>query len=225
MIKDITKELIGLSDVEWGKYAFSRDPLNRKVLKEQRIVMIKEAISCGRKKAVELKQQYGECSIQEYAERLKVKIHYEDSYGSENYIVFARFNFPDKVTIYNGNVDKVNQLIRDNDMYELLEYVNIGDVLLAHEMFHLLEEKDHLIYNKTEKIELWKIGPFHNKSGLVAIGEIAAMSFARELVGITYNPYVFDAIMLYPHDKEKSKKLIDEILRIKETHEYSLRKE
>jgi sugar/nucleoside kinase (ribokinase family) len=36
--------------------------------------------------------------------------------------------------------------------------------------------------------------PIHYKSKLVALSEIATMSFARELLHLSYNPYVFDSI-------------------------------
>lgn len=216
MIKESTEKLMQLNDMEWGKYIFSRDPLNRKVNPKQRMDMIRNAMQCGKEKAAELRKQFGNLSVSDYAKKLDLKISFEDSYGSENYIVFARFNYPDKVTIYKGNVDKVNKLILEHDMQDMMEHVIVENVLLAHEMFHFLEEKDNFIYTRTEKIELWKIGPFHYQSKLMAIGEIAAMAFARELNGISYNPYLFDAIMLYPHDKEKTQKLVDEILQMKE---------
>lgn len=215
MMKEITDKLIQLTDIEWGNYAFSRDPLNRKVDDNLRTNMIIKANNCGSEQAKKLQSKYGTLSIKDYAEKLCLKIKYEDSDGSDNYIVFAKFNYPDKVTIYQGNIDKVTNLIYENDMDEILEHVDIQSMLIAHEMYHYLEEQDETIYTRTEKIQLWKVGPLKNQSKLMAIGEIAAMAFARELLGITYSPYVFDAIMLYPHDKNKTQTLMDEILQFK----------
>jgi hypothetical protein len=93
--------------------------------------------------------------------------------------------------------------------------VDIESMLLAHEMFHYFEEDNKEIYTKTKKIELWKLGPIHYKSQLAALSEIAAMSFARQLLHLDYNPYVFDAIMLYPHDGKKTQELVNEILTFK----------
>ena len=54
---------------------------------------------------------------------------------------------------------------------------------------HNVEEKyKHEIYTKTEKIRLWSLGPVHNDSTIIALSEIAAMAFAKEITGIPYAP-------------------------------------
>ncbi len=215
MIKENTIELLKLNDYEWGLYAFSRDPLEGKLSTEEKKELIDEANKCGAEQAKKLKAQFGEKKVREYAEQLRLQVIREDSEGSDNYIVFAKFNYPNKITIYSGNVDKVEKMIVDNDMEEILGHVDVEELLFAHEMYHYFEEDNKEIYTKAKKIELWKLGPIHYKSRLAALSEIAAMSFARELLQLNYNPYVFDAIMLFPHDAKKTKELIDEIVTFK----------
>ncbi len=215
MIKHSTLELLKLNDFEWGLYAFSRDPLGGKLTNEQKKELILEANRCGAEQAKKLEEEFGKKPVRDYAQKLKVQVTLEDSEGSDNYIVFAKFNYPNKVTIYSGNVKKVEELIEENDMGEILGDVNIESMLLAHEMFHYFEESNKDIYTKTKKIELWKLGPIRYKSHLAALSEIAAMSFTRELLHLAYNPYIFDGIMLYPHDAKKTQELIDEILTFK----------
>lgn len=216
MIKESTIELLKLNDFEWGMYAFSRDPLEGKLSVEEKRELIIQANKCGAEQAEKLKMQFGVKSVKEYAKKLKIQIIREDSDGSDNYIVFAKFNYPDKATIYSGNVKKVEKLIEENGMGKLLGHVNIESMLLAHEMYHYFEESDKGIFTKTKKIVLWKLGSLQYKSKLIALSEIAAMSFARELLNLNYNPYLFDAIMLYPHDAKKTQSLIDEILTFKD---------
>lgn len=212
-MKDFVEQLIRLDDMEWGAYAFSRDPLNGKLSDALRSEMIAGANLCGVEEAKKLRERFGSASIKEYGKKLNLKISYEESDGSDNYIVFAKFNYPDKVTIYRGNIEKVTKLIGENDLGDLLEHVDVENMLLAHEMFHYLEEQNKEIYTRTTKIQLWKLGPLKNNSSLMAVGEIGAMAFARELLGISYSPYVFDTVMLYPHDEKKTQNLVDEILR------------
>ncbi len=216
MIKENTLELLKLNDIEWGNYSFSRDPLQGKLNYEQKRELIIQANKCGAEQAEKLKIQFNVKSVKEYAEKFKIQVIKEESEGSDNYIVFAKFNYPDKVTIYSGNVIKVEKLIQENDMEEILGHVDIESMLLAHEMYHYFEESDKKIFTKAKKIELWKIGSFRYNSKLVALSEIAAMSFARELLNLDYNPYLFDAIMLYPHNSIKTQYLINEILTFKE---------
>lgn len=212
MIYESVKQLICQNDIQWGNYAFSRDPLNGKVKEDQRITMIQNANACGIEQGKKFRKEYGNLSIKEIANQLKLKIKYEETDGSDNYIVFAKYNYPDQITIYQGNIRKVNEFIAENGLNGLLGEVNITDMLLAHEIFHYIEEQEPEIYTKVEKIQLWKIGPIRNHSTLLAIGEIAAMAFAREVMDMDYSPYVYDGIMLYPHDKNKAQELINEIL-------------
>lgn len=61
-------------------------------------------------------------------------------------------------------------------------------VLLAHELFHLVEERHKKeIYTHTEKIELWHVGLCVNRSNVIAFSEIAAMAFAAEIT--EFPPY------------------------------------
>lgn len=213
MIYESIQQLISKNDIQWGNYAFSRDPLNGKIKEEQRKKMIQNANACGVEQGKKLRKLYGNIPIKDIVNQLKLKINYEDLDGSDDYIVFAKYNYPDKITIYQGNIDKANEFIEKYELSDLLGNVDISDMLIAHELFHYIEDQDSEIYTRTQKIQLWKLGPLRNQSTLMSVGEIAAMAFARELLGMSYSPYVFDGIMLYPHDKEKAQGLINEILK------------
>lgn len=215
MISEKVDFLVSISDKEWGKYAFSRDPLNNKISDELRQEMIEKANECGRQEALKIKEKYPNVSIKKIAKKMNLEITEKDSNGMDSYIMFACYNSPNKVTLFMKNVMLVKAFIKENSLNNKLDYVDVESVLLAHEMFHHIEENNKEIYTRATKIVLWKIGSYKYKSGLVALGEIAAMAFAKELLSLNYNPYIFDIIMLYPHDKEKTDKLFNEIKEIK----------
>lgn len=215
MINEKIDFLVNMSDQDWGEYAFSRDPINTKIKPEARQKLIENANLCGREQALKIKETYANCSVKEIAVKLKLDIVYEDTNGTDEYVMFACYNSPNKVTLFMGNVTLVEKFIKEEQLEEKLDNVDIENMLLSHEIFHHLEEKEKDIYTKKETITLWKIGKFQYKSKLLALGEIAAMAFAKELLNLSYNPYVFDTLMLYPHDKVKTDKLFDEIKKFK----------
>lgn len=215
MISEKIDFLVSMSDKEWGKYAFSRDPLNNKISCQLRQEMIEKANLCGKEQALKIKKNYHNISVKEIAENMNLKITHKDSNGTDNYIMFACYNSPDKVTLFTKNMTLVKQFIKENQLEKKLDNVDIESMLLSHEMFHHIEENEKNIYTRTETINLWKIGFFEYKSKLVALGEIAAMAFAKELLALSYNPYVFDIIMLYPHDTKKTDELFDEVKQFK----------
>lgn len=211
MIKEKVDFLISMNDEEWGQYAFSRDPLKGKVSYELRKEMIEKANECGKKEAIKLKEKYKDVPIKKIIKRMNIDYIEKNSNVTETYIMFACYNSPNKITIFKKNKTMVEEFIKENDLSSKLEYIDVESMLLAHELFHHIEENNKDIYTKNEKVVLWKIGSYKYKSGLVCIGEIAAMAFAKELLSINYNPYVFDVLMLYPHDKNKATELYKEI--------------
>lgn len=215
MISGKVDFLVGISDKDWGRYAFSRDPLNNKVSDELREEMIVEANECGRQEALKIKEKYPNVSIKEIAKKMNLEITEKDSNGMDSYIMFACYNSPNKITVFMKNIILVEAFINENSLNNKLDNVDIESVLLAHEIFHHIEENNKDIYTRITKIALWKIGSYKYKSGLIALGEIAAMAFAKELLSLNYNPYIFDILMLYPHDKQKTDKLFNEIKEIK----------
>ncbi|MGG7058855.1 hypothetical protein ACQPUY_02800 [Clostridium nigeriense] len=218
MIEEKIDFLININDEEWGQYAFSRDPLKGKVSEELRREIIKKANECGKIEAIKLKEKYKDSPIKKIIKKMNLEFIEEDSNGTESYIMFACYNSPNKITIFKRNKMLVEEFIKENKLNNKLEYIDVESMLLAHELFHHIEENNKDIYTKNEKVVLWKIGKYKYKSGLVCIGEIAAMAFAKELLSINYNPYVFDVLMLYPHDENKANELYKEIEGFKGGH-------
>ena len=215
MIKDLIEKLRTVDKNTWGLYTFKRDPLYAKVSDEEKTEMIEKANECGRQEAMSLKEKYGIKSCGEYASSLGIAISDIEEKNSDDYILFAKFNTPNQVSINVSNVKKAKETIKEGNVSFLIDEVNVEDVLIAHEMFHFIEGNNKEIYTKSVKIRLWKLGPIKYDSGLVALGEIAAMAFAKELLSLTYYPNLFDILLLYPHDEEKAKKLYDEVCEMK----------
>lgn len=214
MIAEKVTFLTNISDQEWGQYAFSRDPLNRKVANHVKQELIEKAIECGTQQAVHLSQKYPGQSVKEIANRMNAKISFKDSYGTENYIMFACYNSPNSITLFKDNINHVNKLIQDQLLGPMLDHVDVEELLIAHELFHFIEEYDADIFTKNTKITLWKLGKFQYKSRLTALSEIAAMQFAKDLLGLDFNPFVFDVLMLFPHNEGKANQLFNEITTI-----------
>lgn len=216
MINEKIDYLLSMTDEEWGRYAFELDPLNKKIDNDLKEEMILKANKCGQDAAKKIRESYGNISIKDIAKKLSLNVTYKDAKGMDNYIVFACYNSPNKITVFRENIKMAMHFIKEEKLENKLNNVNLEDILIAHEMFHYLEENNKEMYSNQEKIVLWKLGKFNYKSKLIALGEIAAMAFAKELLKLTYNPYLFDVLMLYPHDATKTDNLLEEITNLKE---------
>ncbi|HBM79265.1 MAG TPA: hypothetical protein DD426_00270 [Clostridiaceae bacterium] len=215
MIKEMIVELKTIDENTWGAYIFKRDPIGDRVTEKEKEDIIGKAGECGRLEAAELKDKYGDRPCREYAGCLGLTISRYKDCDSKDYILFARFNSPDKISIYMDSVNKAEEIVKRENLSGLLDGVKIEDVLTAHEMFHFIESRDKEIYTRKKKIKLWNIGPIKYTSGLVAAGEIAAMAFAMELLNLSYYPGLFDILLLWPHDENKAKMLYEEVIAMK----------
>ena len=125
-------------------------------------------------------------------------------------MIFAQFVQPGEITVYMDCIRRASRLAEESGC-ELLERKRLFEVLLSHELFHAVEEQHaDEIYTRTEKVELWR-KPFSNRSSIVCLSEMAAMSFARELLGLDSSPYMLDVLLVYAYDKEAAWGLYEEI--------------
>ena len=215
-IRELLEKLVSVSDDIWGLYAFRRDPLNGKFSTDEKLEYIEQANLCGKEYGKKTREQNKELNIYEIAEKLGIEVDYPQRPNGGGHIIFAQFVEPNKVTIFKDSVDKAIDMIDKEELNELFLNVNIEEILLAHEIFHYIEEQnENNIYTRREKIRLWKFGPLKNDSNLVALGEIAGMAFAKELLQLEYSPYILDIFLVYLYHPKVAYELYKEVMNIK----------
>ena len=186
-LRSMMEHLLSLDETAWYLYAWSRDPLEGRFSREQKLAYGFRAAECGRSEAQLI---LGKTDVWD---------------------IFAQYEEPDSITIFMDGAERAQKLIREEKLEGLLGNRAVEDVLLAQELFHVTEyRKRDCIFTQTEKVELWK-KPFSNRSRILCLGEIAGMEFARCLTGITCTPYVLDVLMMYGYDKEAATALYEEI--------------
>jgi len=125
--------------------------------------------------------------------------------------MFACFEEPNTITVFKDNADATDKLIDENGLREVLGNLKTVDVLISHELYHFLEFTREDVYSAQQKMKVWQIGPFKNVSRIKCLGEIGAMSFARELLGLTYSPNIFNVMMLYAQNPVSAERLFKRI--------------
>lgn len=212
-IKNMIENLIEISDEDWGKYAFSREPLNGKFDDIARKELINKANDCGREYADNLRGRFGNISPQELALELNLSVDYPSKPVGGGHVLFAQFVEPNEISIFRDCIEKSSELLRDKGVAAKLGNLNVESVLLSHEIFHYLEEVNkNIIFTRQEKVKLWAPKPFRNESRIVCLGEIAGMAFAKELLKMTFSPYVFDVFLTYAYNPEAASRLYEEIM-------------
>ncbi|MCR4942987.1 MAG: hypothetical protein K5986_00660 [Clostridium sp.] len=214
-IRKMLEDLIAVSDDKWGRYAFRREPLNGRFSEKERNLLISKANICGREEAEKIKEKFNTESIYECTEKLNLNVDYPDKPVGGAHILFAQFVEPNNISLFKDSLDKAKKLIEEESLHNIFEEDSIREILLAHEVFHFIEEKNDELFKKTEKIRLWKLGPLKNDSSIVALGEIAGMAFAKEFLKLEFSPYILDIFLVYIYNKEASYMLYKEVMNIK----------
>lgn len=221
-VRQMAEQLLSLSDSQLGKYAFLHEPLERKFTAEQKDLYIRLANECGQQTADEVRRQLQHESsdslktsaelLSTLAEELGISVRDESVPSGEGHVIFAQFVEPDRVTIFGDCLDRLNELVQKEQMDDLFRGVDFRSILLAHELFHVIEHKEiDQIFTQTEKVELWR-KPFSNKSKILALSEIAAMAFARSICSLPFSPYALDVLLIAPYNLEAACALYEEIL-------------
>lgn len=209
MLKDLTE----IPQEEWFSYVFSREPLNGKFQDDQRRQWMKQSIACGREYGERVCREYSCSRPSQLAKAMGMKVSYPTYPEKTDRVLFAEFREPDDIRIYMDGVKKANKFLERPEISRILGGLEVSELLLAHELFHYVEEKyKKEIFTKQEKIRLWSVGPLHNDSTIIALSEIAAMAFARELVKLPYAPYVMDVFLVYGYSPEEASGLYEEMM-------------
>ena len=213
-IEDMIKKLMEIEPVDWYRYAFSRELLNGKFNEGQRTEWMEKSLACGREYARKVCRELMTKDPLILAAAMGMDISYPDFPEKTDRVLFAEYRVPNKICIYMDAVKTGERLLERQGIAELLAAgSDISRMLLAHELFHCVEEQyKHEIFTKTEKVRLWSLGFLHNDSNVIALSEIAAMGFAQEIMGIAYSPYVMDVLLVYGYSPEEASGLYEEMM-------------
>ena len=210
-LREMMKGLSAVDDMTWGMYAFSRDALRDKVDCARKKEMIEKAVCCGCETADKIMDQMGTSNPREIAGRLGLRVEYLDKGQIADRVLFALFTPPDLIQIMREPLDKA---VEGGSLDGFSTRGQLEDLILGHEIFHYLEEEDEAIYTRTEKIRLWKILGFENRSTIRALSEIAGMYFSKKLNGFPYSPFALDILLYYNYNSETALNMYREVAEI-----------
>jgi hypothetical protein len=214
MDREMVSKLTCIKDEAWDSYGMQREPLLRKIDKEKHLELAALAHSTGKELARKLKAEYGSMTPSEIARKLGIKINRMELSDEGCYNTFACYQKPDRIDVYMKTIEAAEDVLVEFNGMEMLQNVSIEELLIAHELFHYYENTREAFPTKQKLIVLWELGKFKYKACPVSIGEMAAMAFARELLGLSYSPYVFDVILSYPQNREMAEELYNFIVKL-----------
>lgn len=206
-IKNTLNHLKGVSDVAWGLYAFSRDVLKDKVGLSDQVSLSLAAIEDAEMQARKIRESVSS-DPWEIAQSFSLSVTKSDNEMGRNGLLFALFTPPDKIEIMNEPLDRI---FSDEYLSSAFDRKSLESLILSHELFHFVEEKDSQIFSRKTKVTNFRFFRFETKSTLRCLSELEAMYFAKFLTGFEYSPYILDIIAYYNYQEDVAEKLFNEI--------------
>ena len=216
-LSDMLRGLREVDDMTWGRYAFSRDLLRDRVPASRRDEMIGRAVECGKQWAARIIKDVRTSRPATVGEYLGLSITEVNLPVSEKWASFAQFAPDKRIEIASQPLyayTEIYQIITaEGDDAALPHPDTVLALLIAHEIFHYVEDRhSDEIYTRTETIRLWKIFCFKNDSTIRALGEIAAMSYAKALTGVDFNPFMLHILLFYGIKAESAESIYKEVM-------------
>jgi len=203
-----------VSDITWGHYAFKNELLRYRISNEYIDEIIQNAIMYGEEWAQRIISNAGTADAQVILKLFGLSLKENDL---DMTAVPRRF--------FTQYVRKryIEIMIQPIDIYSTIykpplpEPDQVRTLLIAKEIYHYIEElhKDE-IFSRTEKFFLCNLDGLKWDSTVKAIGEITAVSFAKYLTGVDFNPFMLDIILLYGYNAGLAENIFRDITKISE---------
>lgn len=127
---------------------------------------------------------------------------------------YALFVEPDEVVVFEDSAELAQSLVDDGGLSSLLGHVCVRDVLLAHELFHVICRGDGSRPCRQPVARTRGIGFLRRQTTLSSLEEVSAMSFARELCGLGFNANALSVLMLVPERPQRAQAVMAALDRI-----------
>ncbi|WP_077609377.1 hypothetical protein [Clostridium sp. Marseille-P2415] len=218
-MKDMLSELIQLPDEVFARFAFSYELLRNKISPVKQEELIYRASECGTACADEIIHELGLNNgnaklPEEIAKAFSLTVEYKKNGRFGERFTFAYFEPPKRITLFYEYLQNAEEYLKKLELPKALTGLHVSGVILAHEIFHFLEEEyADEIFTRQYKIDLWAPRPFRNRSTVRCLGEIAAMAFAKRLTGMSCSPFIFDALIACSIEPGFGVQLYEEVMK------------
>ncbi|WP_308654712.1 hypothetical protein [uncultured Anaerococcus sp.] len=189
-------ELISLSDETFAQYILREDLFYEKIQDKEEI--IKESLEIGQRVGEAKKDIFSD--IDGLRDFYDLEIKYKEDKSEFGYYELAYFE-DDKIIFNDENIRKIEDMASLNNL-PIFEEIKIIDIILAHELYHKIEEEDKLPTDRVY-ITYKKMGFITKKVKLNAPSEIGAMAFAKSFLGLEVNPLIINYLLAKAYDKEE----------------------
>ena len=199
-----------ISDEVWQRRIVRSDRYAHHFTETQIAEMIEKSENLGIKKGRELLQKFGNLNTAIEALEVSVEIVEEEAFFMPRVVNFGQY-YDKKIWVSETFLKSV-ELYKER-MEALFGKFSAFDVVVAHELFHHLEEIDTELKESLFTIEIKPVAFLKRTISPDCVGEIAAFAFAKEVTGIGFYPSILEMIHLWDKNKNYVSNMIEALCR------------
>lgn len=187
-----------------GHFILRGDLQYRRIAEAARRGLIAGAIADGARQAELVRTRWGS-DAGHIARMLHLRVEVtRDEEGGGTTVLFGEYRSRSRtVRLYRPAIERLNAALADAVWQDWLGIADAMPVFLAHEIYHHLDTTESGVpVARRTPVCLLQIGTWRWTSGIQALSEIAAGSFAQTLLGLPVHAKLLDFVMLHAADAE-----------------------
>lgn len=211
--KEKFEELLMIDDYVYSLHSTYEDPISNKIGKVDRKEIVTRSNEVGKRLAKKVALESSKADIKELIDLNNIEVVIKKEIEHTEFVYFGTYDSGGPITLFVGNIKKIKKILNDEKI-DWISIEKVNQIILAHELFHYYEDVYPDLYTNVKEIDLWNFGPYTRQSKLICPGEIAAMAFTKELLGLDYNPEAINYLLYSSVNKEKGEMFFNNILSI-----------
>lgn len=181
-------------------YLIAQDRLERKIKDDVKSYLIQQSLEVGKKEANLLKEKFPTASPLNIIESLGLKLEHKDEENIDtqsgvHYVLLGCYESPDQIMICDKTIGRLQRYLEETE-HPIFSEISVKDIVLAHEIFHYIEEQKEDLFTNRFQVDVFSVGPFRKKSTVLCAGEIAGMTFAKTLLNLPFEPAILNYIVM-----------------------------
>jgi hypothetical protein len=192
-------EVVAASPEALGLVMLEADPHAGRLDHATKLAAVSDALAEGTAAANVLRARLPGRSPQAIAAELGVPIEtIDDDPAVGTLWRFAEYRErPARIVLYRRGLAPLDRVVGGGLALQLLGQATTQEVFVAHELFHHIEAiRPDVPTARRYRPTLFRIGGWHWRTGIAALSEIAAGSFAQSLLDLPCHPQVLDLVAL-----------------------------
>ncbi|MFC1474990.1 hypothetical protein ACFLQK_02985 [bacterium] len=178
------------------------DPLFHRIPEEDVPDLLNIALDAGELLAVKMLEQHGVPDPLKLAQRLDLRIIFDITTKGYRKAFNALSSYvanPPTIIIYENTLQLFRETVDEDEVFPGEFLVKLTNICVAHELYHHLEQENFNFINLIYKVAILDLGLLKIERTPGTLSEIAANSFAKRLMGLSFFPTIIHGT-LYGHD-------------------------